>query len=149
MDEVPNILKYNNVKTLQMDEAPTFLFLTFDELFDKFSWRVFFGDLNRKIVKFQLPEPFINFKFPTILIPGKTEKYDRYVASQSGNTNHSYYKTEYVKMPEEHGFLTLHLWKIYEKLTDQRFWKNYIFIKEFIKFHKMCWDAYHKIPKIT
>ena len=131
-----------------MDNTNTFLFMTFDELYDYFSWKVFFGDLKRKIVKFQLQQPFIDFKFPILVIGKKIETYQRHVASQSGNPKNSYYKTECVTMPEEYKFQTTKLWEIYEKLTDQRFWQNYIFIKEFIKFHKMCWDEYHKhIPK--
>ena len=122
--------------------------MTFDELYDYFSWKVFFGVPKRKVVKFQLPQPFSNFKFPILLIGEKIEKYEQYVASQSGNPDNSYYKTVYVTIPKKYKFQTTKLWQIYEKLTDQRFWQNYNFIKEFIKFHKLCWDEYHKIiPK--
>lgn len=131
-----------------MDNENTFLFMTFDQLYDYFSWKIFFGDLRRKVVKFQLSKPYIDFKFPILVIGKNTEKYEQYVASQSENPKHSYYKTVYVTIPEKYEFQTTKLWQIYEKLTDQRFWQNYNFIKEFIKFHKLCWDEYHKnIPK--
>lgn len=125
-----------------------FCFMTFNELYNTFSWKVFLGERERKIVKVNLFKPFVNFKFPIVVESEKIVEYERYVASQSGITDDSYYETQYAKMPEKRYFQTDELWKIYEKLTDQRFWKNYNFIKEFIKFHKMCWNEYHKnMPK--